>query len=287
MSFRNQLKSVLPPSLWMFAGFCKRLPAYWRLDRSDSLRVKNGDEGLILYITPETLVEIPENLSAFINWHTHALTDPSSAQELQDFIELAKGKTAFIDIGAQTGFISAVFSRIAKAPAMMASLEPDPQVHEILEEARDRNRVAGIDWQIIHSAVSNISGKLLMPVSNTVLDKRSPKIAFGEMIPVSATTLDDLVISLGWEPDIIKIDVESYEYEILNSSWGLIERLRPAIQLEIHWQLLKSRNLDGLEIMKRLHELDYRGPARKSFGFRQWKKLSENETVSRFSLQKR
>lgn len=248
------------------------------------MRVMQGIEGLPLFVTPDLYVAIPEHLTAYTKWHTHALTDPSSSKELHEFIELASGKTAFIDIGAQTGFLSAVFSRLTSAPGKIASIEPDPQVREALSDARDLNEQLGVDWEIIHAAVSDVTGEILLPACNTVFDKGIQKTILGEPFTVASTTLEDLVKTLGWEPDIIKIDVESYEHEILNSSWKLLERLRPALQLEVHWEILQSRGLNGIRTMECLHELGYRGMRRGYHGIDQWKRQSTRESVSRFSL---
>lgn len=284
MSLKSHLKAIVPDGLWRFAGFCKRLPAYWLLDRSENLRVREGLDELAFFVTPEIHVKTPRHLSAFIYWQTHALRDPSSAKELRDFIDLSQGKTSFIDIGAQTGFLSAVFSKLVKGPARIASLEPDPQVHRILAEAKTQNQVTGVEWQIIHSAVSNSTGKISMPIFNSVIDEGFTEAKLGDLIEVESTTLEDLIEQLGWVPDLIKIDVESHEHEILCSSWDVLTRVRPAIQLEVHWQLLRSRGLDGLDSLKHLHDIGYRGIRRSSLGFDQWKKLSETEGVSRLSL---
>ena len=48
---RAALRRALPFTPWQTAGFVKRLPSYWRIDRSQALRVRNGVCGLPLYVT--------------------------------------------------------------------------------------------------------------------------------------------------------------------------------------------------------------------------------------------
>jgi hypothetical protein len=100
MSIKSNLRSIIPSGLWQTVGFCKRLPVYWHLDRSESLRVKRGIEGLPLFVTSDVFVLIPESVTAYMNWRSHAIEDPTSSPETTDFLELAKGRKALIDIGA-------------------------------------------------------------------------------------------------------------------------------------------------------------------------------------------
>lgn len=287
MSVKSQLRSIVPPSLWQTIGFCGRLPTYWKFHRSESLRVRKGIEGLPLYTTPDVFVQIPESVTACMNWRSHGIEDPTSSVETRDFLDLARGRSHFIDIGAQTGFMSALFAMSRNEPMNILSVEPDPRVHDVLARARELNLSRNIDWTVHHAAVSDADGSIFMPVSNTLYEARNGKDDVGKLIEVDSVSLASLVTELVWIPDLIKIDVESFEYEILTSSTDLVEKLKPAIQLEVHWELLKSRGLDALQFLGPLAEMGYRGQAGKYSGLAEWSRAGRTEPVSRLSLQVR
>lgn len=284
MSLRNQLKAALPPSWWMFAGFCKRLPAYWRLDRSESLRVKQNVAGLPLFVTPDIFVHIPESVTALVNWRLHAIEDPAGSIEIENFLELATGCSSFIDIGAQTGFLSALFARSRLAPTRILSIEPDPQVHPILARARELNLSPGSEWEIRHLAVADEKGIISVPTSNSLYESRGSLSKLGAPIEVAAESLRSLLESLAWTPDILKIDVESFEFEILVPSLSLFAGIKPALQLEVHWELLAKRHRNPFAFLGPLHEIGYRGIRQSFRGLREWERSSKRDSVSRLSL---
>lgn len=284
MSLKNRIKSVLPSGLWHLGGFCKRLPVYWRIDRSESLRVQRGLEGLPLFITRDIYVQIPENVTAYVNWRAHGIEDHASWVEVRDFLKLSEGRSALIDIGAQTGSMSAFFARSRTGPARILSMEPDAQVQAILDRARDLNSPQGIDWEIRHEAVSDHVGTIEMPISNTPFETQKGMADFGKLISVPSQTLTSLVDSLDWVPDLVKIDVESFEYEILTTSLPLIERIKPALQLEVHWEILKRRNLDAMDFLSPLAAMGYRGIRARYRNPDDWVTAGKREVVSRLSL---
>jgi FkbM family methyltransferase len=204
--------------------------------------------------------------------------------ETSDFLRLSRGKSGLIDIGAQTGFISAVFAR-SRSKAHILSFEPDPQVFGILQRARERNLSSGIEWEIRSQAVSNSGGLITISTSNTLYESPTGGEAFGKRIDVPAVTLHKIVEELEWRPDILKIDVESFEYEILLSSLPLLVERKPAIQLEVHWDLLKNRSLNALDFLKPLYEYGYRGNRSRYRGLQEWVNASKREHVSRLSLE--
>jgi FkbM family methyltransferase len=260
------------------------MPVYWRLDRSESLRVRNGIEGLPLFVTPEAVVMIPESITAYLNWRTHGIEDPMSSAETQDFLELSQGKNAFIDVGAQTGFMSALFARTRTGPTNILSLEPDPQVHTVLNRARELNCLPETHWSILHEAVSNVSGILTMPISNSLHESGKGRSEFGKLIEVPSRTLTELAHAQKWLPDLIKIDVESFEHEVLTTSLEFIAKVKPALQLEVHWEMLRQRGLDTGQFLKPLADMGYRGIRNKYRGMDEWERARISEDVSRLAL---
>ena len=280
---REALRANLPFSLWHMAGFASRVPSYWHIDRSKALGIRNQIGGLPLYVAGNIHVFPPESLTAYLNWHHHGVEFNESRTEARAFIELSRGRSQLIDVGAQTGFMSALFARSRSRPSRILSVEPDPQVQPLLKRARELNTDDHIDWEIAPTAVSDFSGRLLMPVSNK-LHELTDNVCKSTEIEVPAATLASLLDGIDWSPDIIKIDVESFEYEILCSSLPVIETLKPALQLEVHWQMLARREKDPRDFLGPLAAIGYRGLQSGHRNLDRWIRASRNEAVSRFSL---
>jgi FkbM family methyltransferase len=67
-------------------------------------------------------------------------------------------------------------------------------------------------------------------------DGYQPVIGRGEIIDVSAITLDDFVAAGAPPPQLIKIDVEGGEYEVLRGGTKLFATERPLLIVEVHYQ---------------------------------------------------
>src|SRR6185295_11391881 len=65
-------------------------------------------------------------------------------------------------------------------------------------------------------------------------------------------SLDDEVRALDRVPDLLKIDVEGYEYEVLAGARRLLRAHKPAICLEIHLDLLERRGQSAAQVVNEL-----------------------------------
>jgi FkbM family methyltransferase len=277
---RDQLRRAIPFTAWQAAGFVKRLPSYWRLDRSEALRIRNGVRGLPLYVTGSLSVFPPESVTAYFSWQCHGVEVNEHSREALDFLDLAQGCRLLLDIGAQTGFMSAIFARSRRDSAKILSVEPDPQCLSLLRRTVDLNGSSGIDWQVAPVAVSDASERINIPVSNWFYESAPSD---GE-IEVESTTLIDLIAGRYWQPDIIKIDTESFEHEIICPALGLFERLKPALQLEVHWEMLAARGRAAADFLAPLADMGYRGIRRRYRDYDAWQRAGRSEAVSRIAL---
>ncbi|WP_041319803.1 FkbM family methyltransferase [Hyphomicrobium denitrificans] len=282
-TFRTAARTTTPFALWQTLGFVKRIPSYWRLDRSEALRIRNRTPGLPLYVKNGLTVFPPESVTAYLNWQHHGIEINESSVEAREFLELSKNRMALIDIGAQTGFMSALFARSRPHACHILSVEPDPQVLPLLERAIALNTGPHIDWKIMAVAVSDMSGRLIMPISNR-LHEHAMKAFKASDVDVPVTTLSDLLTTIDWQPDIMKIDVESFEHEVLCSSLLVIERLKPALQLEVHWQMLERRGRNAIDFLEPLASIGYRGLRRQYRDLHAWMRAGRSEAVSRLAI---
>jgi FkbM family methyltransferase len=270
--------------MWQTAGFITRIPSYWRLDRTEALRIRHRLPGLPLYVTKDIHVFAPESVTALRCWQFHGVEVNESSAEARDFLALTKGRRALVDIGAQTGFVSALFARSRPGPYHILSVEPDARVIPMLKRAVALNCGADSDWSVSDVAVSDRTGMISVAECGEVYEPNGSEPKARAAFEVRSVKLDGLLSDLDWKPDIIKIDVESFEYEILTSSLDTIDRIRPALQLEVHWQMLAERSRNAGDFLKPLADMGYRGIRKRYATCDKWLRAGRSEPVSRLAL---
>jgi FkbM family methyltransferase len=282
---RDQLRRAVPFTPWQTVGFVKRLPSYWRIDRSQALRVRDGMHGLSLHVTDSVSVFSPEeSVIVYLAWQYHGVEINESSREARDFLDLTEHRHSLLDIGAQTGFVSALFARSRRDPARILSVEPDLQCLPFLKRAVELNGGSDVDWEIATVAVSESSGRISLPLGNWCYVSALRESGRPCEYEIEATTLIDLVADMSWQPDIIKIDTESFEYEIICPALSLFERLRPALQLEVHWEMLAARDRAAADFLAPLADMGYRGIRRRYRTYDAWQRARRSEAVSRMAL---
>jgi FkbM family methyltransferase len=161
---------------------------------------------------------------------------------------LAKKSKVILDIGANTG----IFSVLAKAynpSAEVHAFEPQPNVYRVLKKNSDNNQ---FDIHCHLLALSDEAGEL--PFYNTGFStfeanntthgslNKEWRTEHQHSIVVKVERLDQFVerneIGL---IDLIKIDVETLEYEVLMGYGYLLLQHRPIIILEIQTQEIGDR----------------------------------------------
>jgi FkbM family methyltransferase len=154
--------------------------------------------------------------------------------------ELSKSSGTVLDIGANTGIFS-VLAKASNPKARVIGFEPQPNIFGVLKR---NNVINGFDIICMQLALSDEEGEL--PFYNTgfstfegnntthgSLNKewRTDKQA---SIIVKVERLDNFLINhqIG-KVDLVKIDVETLEYEVLKGYGELLFEHRPLIVSEI------------------------------------------------------
>ncbi len=282
MRILNYLRRTTPFSIWQTLGFLGRLRRYWRLDRSRALAFRQGCPENEIFVASNLSVVAPPHAQCLTTWVLHGVEWSECIDEVRDFLELSQSCSALIDIGAQTGFISALFSRSRRGPGHILSIEPDPNVHRLLDQARLLNLSDGIDWSLMHCALSDSGGLVELPAVNRVIGE--PSLPGSQSVTVEGFTLSHVIKTKDWVPDIIKIDTESYESEIICGSIEALESIKPALQLEVHWRMLRDRDRDPFAFLGLLTDIGYRGLRKSYRSPAHWRRLEAREPVSRLAL---
>lgn len=159
-----------------------------------------------------------------------------------------------IDIGANEGQILAVFADVAPDGRHIA-FEPVPALATALTR-----RFPGVD--VRRTALSNERGETSFVV-HTTLPSRSSMRTVGyraedtETITVEMDRLDDCLPD-GYEPNLIKIDVEGAELLVLEGAARTLERLRPLLLFEHQRETAQYYEARTERLWDRLDGLGYR-----------------------------
>ncbi len=190
--------------------------------------------------------------------------------EIEEFLELASDCRNMVDVGASGGFFSVLFSASRREASRLLSIEPDLGARAVLQDLRQRNHSALVDWMIDARAIAEACGQVELISSGYGAERPSPlavknsKINSArnnllyETLSVEGATLNAIVGDHGMQPDLLKIDIESSEHELINSSTALLQHSRPRIMLELHVAQLNQRGIDPVIPLQALASLGYR-----------------------------
>ncbi len=177
--------------------------------------------------------------------------EPETFQALFHFCDLAK-RVCFIDVGSNIGIFPLALSRyqeIHRAKALQSSSidvdpelviyahEPLPMLKDISERLMSENNVS---YNLSSTAISNSTGtadfyvSAMSDSSNSLLEGFRPT---KETLKVKVNTLDELYFQYlkesAFDRMILKIDVETFEPQVLEGASRILNVHRPIIICEV------------------------------------------------------
>lgn len=189
----------------------------------------------------DTVIEYDRNLyicvnsSSYIEWHIFFYGYYEKA--IIDLFKriLKKGFYAF-DVGANIGCHTLILSSLVGENGKVIAIEPHPKIFERLIKNLSINRITNV--KALQCALSDISGNsILYSVAERNPNKGISSLGFlpgnQNKIQVQCKTLDEIMVEENISKlDIIKIDVEGYEYNVLIGAKNTIKKFRPYILFE-------------------------------------------------------
>jgi FkbM family methyltransferase len=165
-----------------------------------------------------------------------------------------------IDVGANVGISAMMMARWCGPKGHIHAFEPSPTSKRVLTEHLSMNGLAD-RISVVPAALSDkegtatfhavgISGKSALSDAN--LDSTA------ETFDVPVTTIDTYCESHDIKPSLIKIDVEGFEFSVLNGARKTLRRFRPAILVELHPMNWPSLGIDPRWAEAQLAELNYK-----------------------------
>jgi len=185
--------------------------------------------------------------------------DPAQRDELQAFFSHSSTGMKLLDIGAHHGLFTLAALHCGGSPARVIAVEPSTRAAEILKiNLRLNNRADRVCVENI--ALGPTDGELKMLTTGpagadylVVPASTRPDTTF-----VPQRSLPSLLRETQFQPTHIKMDVESCEYEILESSIEVLASLKPTLFLELHGNMLRARGKDPARVPEMLRAAGYR-----------------------------
>lgn len=200
-------------------------------------RKKSND--LIVNVNGYKLALIPGDLgisSELMMFKTH---EPLTTKLLSK--ELKKNMTC-LDVGGNIGYYTLLESNIVGDNGKVIAIEPSPPNFQHLKKNLEIQDAKNVD--AYNFAAGDIDGSvnfLVYKESNgsfTIPDGETTDLP-GELIKVPAKRLDTFLDELKIDHvDFVRMDVEGYEYHIIQGMKNIIKKSGPMFQIEIHASLL-------------------------------------------------
>ena len=190
------------------------------------------------------------------------LSEENYEPELTKVIKeiLIKGDT-FVDIGANEGYFSIIASKVVGSDGRVISVEPQTRLQPILFKNMALNKAYNMEvFQRALSDEVNFAELSLLPDMNTggsgifnIAKYKCPT----ELVPQTPLSIFLRSLNIG-KIKLIKMDVESFEYEIILGSKKVFEDgLIQNIALELHPTILEARGRNQDHILNFLTSCGY------------------------------
>lgn len=177
------------------------------------------------------------------------------AEEVSSFINIARGKSCFFDVGASRGVYSSIFTKI-NSNGISCAFEGATLSCLAIKELAEKNFVTD-RIKVNECMVGDHDGKDFFSLENCgyiqVLENESI-----EKVEKKIITLDSFCTKNSLTPDIIKIDVEGYELEVIRGAQTILEKYSPIILLELHLSYLDRRGIFPHQILNLLTDKNYK-----------------------------
>lgn len=173
-------------------------------------------------------------------------------------------KKDVLDVGANVGFHSVLFSKLINNNCKVLSFEPTPTALHYLNNNLKRNEC--LEKVIVYQGIAtNKEGSYIL----NVIDGLEEYSSIGKLshpytrnresrsLSVKGNTIDNLVKEYKLSPGFIKIDTEGAESFVFKGATETISKYKPVIISELSEKLLREQGQTCSEIFNQLKDADY------------------------------
>lgn len=162
-----------------------------------------------------------------------------------------------VDVGANIGYFSLLFSRCVGAEGRVYSFEPVPKLASALHKNADLNEFKQIT--LSNLALSDHDGHARFyvgPEDNSGLSSLRQPRGSSDTLDVKLARFDR-VFNLGEDIALVKIDVEGAELAVLRGMNEYLRNNHPHILIEVTQRFLKEMGDSEQSLLEYMHNLGY------------------------------
>jgi FkbM family methyltransferase len=221
----------------------------WRLHRT-----KARDELLRARVQGNKMYLSPDDVGISKELAIYKVHEPLSTRVLRQIV--TEGMVV-VDIGANIGYYVLIESKGVGSSGRVIAVEPVEANYALLERNIRLNRCENVTP--VKMAIGDQTGTAKIYLSrksncHSILQKGSAD----ESSEVSIMTLDGLVEQQGLKAvDLVRMDIEGYEFVAIEGMIETIRAFRPMIFLEVHAHLTTLKEGAALGFVHRLKDLGY------------------------------
>jgi FkbM family methyltransferase len=170
---------------------------------------------------------------------------------------LKPGMTA-IDVGADMGYFSVLMSTLVKDTGAVFSFEPIGWGYKRLKENCELNKCNNINTY--NFALYDSNGTSYMPDPHAVsMLAGNNSVKNDKSLVVELKVFDDISTRIGINKiDFVKIDCEGAELNILNGMKKNIEKYKPSVLAEVHFDKIKNIGYSGEDVLNFMAAHNYK-----------------------------
>lgn len=167
-----------------------------------------------------------------------------------------------LDVGANIGIVTSQLAAVVGRSGRVWAFEPVPANVERLRFLQARNGLSQVE--IFPHAVGAESGSVALgmpPPGRSGWGSITKSWDIADRLDVPMRPLDHVVERAARGGDrvrLIKVDVEGFEFEVLQGAGGLLGEHRPLVFCEFNDVLLRDRGRSSEELLERFDDLGYR-----------------------------
>jgi len=161
----------------------------------------------------------------------------------------------FVDVGANIGLMSIFASQCVGNPGKILAFEAHPETNQLLQENIALNHVKNIEN--FNFALGNEAGKATIYDNWNVNRGGSSLVIHSENstgFEVDVKTLDE-VIQNDFQPKMIKVDVEGFEFQVLKGATNTIKNCKPILIIE--FSVSRDNQYDPFEMIDFIESFEF------------------------------
>ena len=174
-----------------------------------------------------------------------------------EFVKLARQANTIYDVGANIGLYS-LAAALTNPNALVVAFEPERRCNAVHEESIKLNGFDNIN--IIAACLGDLNENTEMTSKGSTghYITRNDQGASQDSFTIPMYKLDDLVKEENLSaPDVLKIDVEGYEFHVLRGMEYMLKTKRPIILLELHRDFMQLYGEDADALIDWMNEKGY------------------------------